>query len=328
MTASSQTICIFGGTGFIGHQIVRELAGKGYRIKVAGRVPERIFDLKPCGAVGQIVPVACDYRDEESVRHALAGCDAAVNCIGILYEKGKAARFDRIHTQLPAQIARICEEEGVERFIHLSALGVDKASSRYAKSKLAGEEDVLKAFPKATILRPSVVFGPGDNFFNMFAKIAVISPALPLIGGGQTKFQPVYVGDVSDAVRLAITMPAIGENNPQGKIYELGGPDILTFKDIYEELFKQTGRKKALINLPWGIAALQGGLMNVFLPNPPLTADQVCTLKTDNIVSEGALTLANLGILPTSMSTILPTYLARFKPGGRFHSKNQERQAS
>lgn len=328
MTTHSKTVCIFGGTGFVGRQIVRELAVRGYRIKVASRIPERAFDLKPCGSVGQIVPVACDYADEDSLKQVLKGCDGAVNCIGILYEKGKTNRFHKIHTELPARIAAVCAKEGVERFVHISALGVDKASSKYAKSKLAGEEEVLKAFPKATILRPSVIFGPGDNFFNMFAKMSVIAPALPLIGGGTTRFQPVYVGDVADAVRIALTAPSIGEANPQGKIYELGGPEILTFKEIYESLFEQTGRRRKLVNLSWGVAAFQGALMNIFLPNPPLTADQVCTLKTDNVVSEEALTLRDLGISATAMSTILPTYLARFKPGGRFHGKDTVRKAS
>lgn len=321
MNVANTTICVFGGTGFIGRQIVRELAAKGFRIKVAGRVPERAFDLKPCGAVGQIAAVACNPNEEDSVRAAIKDCEAVINCIGILYEKGKSARFDKVHTDLPGMIARLCVQENVQRFIHISALGVDKASSKYAKSKLAGETTILKEFPKATILRPSVVFGPGDNFFNMFAKMAVIAPAMPLIGGGKTKFQPVYVGDVADAVMAALMQPNVGEDNPQGKIYELGGPDIVTFKEIYERLFKETGRTKKLINLPWGVASFQGALMNVFLPKPPLTADQVCSLKTDNVVSEEALTLKDLGLAPTAMSTILPTYLARFKPGGRFHGK-------
>ncbi len=321
MTLSSRTACIFGGTGFIGRQIVRELARQGVRIKVASRVPERAYDLRPSGTVGQIVPFACDYKDEGSVRAAVQGCDFVVNCIGILFEKGKSNRFDKIHTELPARIAGACADEKVDRFVHISALGADESQSKYAKSKLAGEQAVLEAFPKATILRPSVVFGPDDNFFNMFAKLAVIAPALPLIGGGQTKFQPVYVGDVADAVMAALTRAAIGDQNPQGKIYELGGPDILSFKEIYETLFEQTARRRALISLPWGLAKFQGAVMNAFMPTPLLTADQVVSLKTDNVVAEGALTLADLGVESTALSTILPTYLARFKPGGRFHGK-------
>ena len=328
MTEFTKTACIFGGSGFIGTQIVRELARQGYRIKVASRVPERAYDLRPCGSVGQIVPFACDYKEDDSLKNSVRGCDLVVNTIGILFEKGKRATFENIHTKLPARIAQACSDEKVSRFVHISALGVDTGSSNYAKSKLAGEEALLKIFPKATILRPSVVFGPGDNFFNMFAKLSVVAPALPLIGGGKTKFQPVYVGDVADSVVAAATNAAIGDNSPQGKIYELGGPDVLSFKEIYEELFRQTGRRRALVNLPWGIASAQGAVMNALMPTPLLTADQVESLKTDNVVGQNALTLQDLGVMPTSMSTILPTYLARFKPGGRFHGKTNAQKSA
>lgn len=308
--------CIFGGTGFIGRQIVRELAKAGYTVKVATRAPEKAFFLKPCGNVGQIVPFACRAGDEASIRAAVKGCDVVINCIGILHEKGKST-FTKIHTELPRAIAKACAAEQVGRFIHLSALGCDESDSKYGKSKLNGELAVLENFPRATILRPSVVFGVEDDFFNKFGRLATIMPALPLIGGGQTKFQPVYVGDIADAVMAALANPAC-----EGQTYELGGPDVLTFRQIYERLFEETGRKRLLISLPWGLAKFQGCVLSL-LPKPLLTPDQVESLKTDNVVAPGAKTLADLGVCATSMDIVLPTYLARFKPGGRFGDKKR-----
>ncbi|PZO80899.1 MAG: complex I NDUFA9 subunit family protein [Micavibrio aeruginosavorus] len=307
--------CVFGGTGFIGRQVVRELAKKGYIVKVASRAPASAYFLKTAGNVGQIVPVFCDYSDSD-VRKAVRGCEVVVNCIGILAEKSKAA-FTKIHTEVPRSIAKACREEKVSRFIHISALGCDQAHSRYAKSKHNGEKAVLENFQSATILRPSVVFGPEDNFFNMFARLSVVMPFLPLIGGGETKLQPVYVGDVADAVMAAIENPASA-----GEIYELGGPDVLSFRDIYQTLFEHTARPRLLVNLPWGIAKLQGSLLSM-LPGPLLTADQVETLKTDNVIQPGMPELHDLGIAPTSMASILPSYLSRYKPGGRFGDKKR-----
>ena len=326
MTQDNTIAAVFGGTGFLGTQVVRELAQAGYRIKVVTRVPERVYELKPCGSVGQVVPVACDYKDEESIAAAVAGASVVVNMIGILYEK-KSKDFQRAHVDIARVIAQACTDQGVQRFVHVSALGVDKAQSKYAKTKLAGEEAVLNAYPKATILRPSVMFGPNDGFFNMFACL----PVLPLVGGGETKFQPVYVGDVADAVMKALTLPLSGADNPQGKVYELGGPEVLSFKEVYERVCSYTGHQRPMIPLPFGAAKFQGcvfsvgskmiGLLTGLSPKPPLTADQVESLKSDNVVSEGALTLRNLGVAPTGMCAIVPSYLSRFKPGGRFGTK-------
>lgn len=315
-TDSYKQACVFGGTGFIGRQIVRVLARAGYTVKVASRFPEKAFFLKTAGNVGQIVPVLCKPGDEASIRTAVRGCDVVVNCVGILFQKGKST-FTRIHTELPRSIAKACAAEKVERFVHLSALGCEDSESKYGKSKLNGELAVHENFPKATILRPSVVFGPEDEFFNMFGRLSTVLPVLPLVGGGKTKFQPVYVGDVADAV-----MKAIASSESEGQVYELGGPDILTFRQIYERLFAQTGRKCMLVSLPWGVAKLQGCVMGI-LPKPPLTADQVESLKTDNVVSVDAKTLADLGVMPTGLDLILPTYLDRFRPGGRFGDKKR-----
>ena len=308
--------CVFGGTGFVGRQIVRGLAKQGYTIKVATRAPERAYFLRTAGNVGQIVPFACQYSDDASLASAVSGCDLVVNCVGILFEKGKNG-FAKIHTELPRRIAKSCAHEKVGRFIHVSALGCDTSLSKYGKSKLAGERAIAENYKGATILRPSVVFGVEDGFFNLFARMATILPALPLIGGGKTRFQPVYVGDVADAV-----IAAAAQESAIGQTYELGGPDIYTFRQLFEKIKTLTGRKPVLITLPWGVAKMQGCLFSV-LPKPPLTADQVESLKTDNVVSQGAKGLADLGVTPTAADVILPTYLARYRPGGRFGDKKR-----
>ncbi len=313
---NNRTACVFGGTGFIGRQIVRELARQGYLIKVATRVPESAYFLKTAGTVGQIVPVACNYAHEADLRNAVQGCDVVVNCIGILYEKGKNT-FTRLHTELPRNIAKACVYEKVDRFVHISAMACDVNHSKYGKSKRNGELAVFENYPAATILRPSVVFGAEDNFFNMFARLSVVLPALPLIGGGKTLFAPVFVGDVADAV-----IACLKDDATKGQIYDLGGPETLSFKDLYERLFSATGRQKMLVSLPWGLAKLQGSLMGL-LPCPLLTADQVESLKTDNIPDGDHGTLADLGIAPTPMGAILPSYLARYRPGGRFGDKKR-----
>jgi uncharacterized protein YbjT (DUF2867 family) len=311
MTQNYKTACIFGGTGFIGRQIVRELAAKKYRIKVATRIPESAYFLKPCGDVGQITPYLCNYNDEKSIQDAISGCDVVVNTVGILTSNGKNT-FPKIHTELPERIAQACKKEKVETFVHLSALGVDQSRSHYAVSKREGEEAVLKAFKNTTILRPSIVFGEDDDFFNRFASMAQISPILPLIGGGHTKFQPVFVGDIADAV-----MACIKNKETQGQTYHLGGPDILTFKQLFEKMFEYTHAPRALVKIPFPIAKIKGLFLSL-LPNPPLTADQVESLKTDNIVPENVKTFDDLKITPNSLDTILPTYLGLYKPGGRF----------
>lgn len=311
MSFTNKIITVFGGTGFIGRQIVRELAAKGAQIKIATRIPESAFFLKPCGNVGQIVPVPCNYADEKSINAAAKGSDFVINCIGILFEK-KRGQFDRIHAALPATIAKACRNLGIQKFVHISALGIEGATSRYSASKREGENAVKAAFPNATILRPSVVFGPDDNFFNMFAKMAELLPVLPLIGGGHTKFQPVYVGDVADAVLKALTIP-----DAAGKTYDLGGPDVMDFRQVYETLFYQTGRRRCLMSLPWGIAKIQASFLSL-LPTPLLTRDQVEQLKTDSIVPADSSGFSDLGIAPTSLNLILPRYLHRYKEGGRF----------
>lgn len=316
MSQNYKKACVFGGTGFIGRQIVRKLAREGYIIKVATRFPESAFFLKTAGDVGQIVPVACDYRDEASVESAVRGCDVVVNCIGILAERGKST-FEKIHVDLAARIAKACKDQNVQRFIHISALGCDVSRSRYGKSKKRGEDAVRQNFAEATILRPGVVFGPEDDFFNMFARLSIILPVLPLIGGGKTKMQPVYVGDVADAAIAASLCP-----DAPGRTFELGGPAVLTFKEIYLRLAQETGRKPCLISVPWGLAKVQGFILGL-LPGPLLTADQVESLKMDSIVSPQAKGLADLGVTATTMDVVLPSYLARYRPGGRFGDKKR-----
>lgn len=320
MTLSTKIATVFGGTGFVGRQIVRELAKLGVRVKVATRVPERAYFLRPCGVVGQIVPFACSYHEPASIAEAVQGSDFVVNCVGILYEKGKKQTFKHAHVDLPANIASACAKAGVERLVHISALGLEDSTSRYAATKRDGEKAVLSNFPAATILRPSVIFGEDDDFFNKFAEMARYLPFLPLIGGGHTKFQPVYVGDVADAVMVALTWPVVGPDNPQGRIYELGGPEVLNFKEIYERLFQYTHRPRPLVEVPYGLAKMQAFFMGI-LPQPPLTRDQVESLKTDSVVTDKALTFENLGITPTALASVLPLYMETYRAGGRFGEK-------
>lgn len=308
---------VFGGTGFVGRQVVRELAQRGFIVKVATRIPESAYFLKPCGAVGQVVPFACNYNDASSITNAVKNADYVVNCIGILYERGKRSTFQRANVETPAMIAKACADEGVDAFVHISAMACDKGTSKYAKTKFEGEKAVISNCPSAVILRPSVIFGENDNFFNMFAELARYVPVLPLIGGGKTKFQPVYVADVADAVITGLTDKA---GHHGGKVYQLGGPDIVDFKQVYRLLFKYTGRERKLVFLPYAIAKIEAFFLGM-LPKPLLTSDQVESLKTDNIVDDGALSLKHLGITPKSMDLILPTYLDRFKEGGVFGEK-------
>lgn len=316
MKQQDKIICIFGGTGFLGRHITQELARAGFRIKIITRIPESVYELKTYGAVGQVVSCTCDYSDEKEIVKSIQGAYAVINLIGILYQK-KKNKFSRVHAELSETIAKNCKKQSVEKLIHVSALGIEKSQSKYAKSKLEGEQRVLKEFSSATILRPSVVFGSGDSFFNMFSKLSTLLPALPLIGGGKTRFQPVYVGDIAEAVKTIVMET---DDIYQGNIYELGGPEVITFKEVYERLFKETNRRCTLINLPWPVATMQGALMSC-MPKPLLTADQVKSLKTDNVVQPDALTLENLGVAPTAMDAILPKYLACYKRGGRFANK-------
>jgi len=301
---------VLGGSGFIGRYVVKRLAARGEVVAVGCRNAEEAKFLKPMGDVGQIATLNVAIGDERLLPAFLAGNDALVNCVGILRESGSQT-FELAHHIGPGRLAGFAREAGVERFVHLSAIGADpRSTSAYARTKAAGERAVRDAFPTVTILRPSVVFGPEDQFFNRFAAMAMIAPALPLIGGGETRFQPVYVGDVANAVAKCLEDPATA-----GHTYELGGPKTYTFREILELVLDKIHRKRWLVDLPFGLAALQARLLSIF-PNPPLTPDQVELLKSDNIVSSGAMTLASLDIVPTPVELILPNYLDRFRRGG------------
>jgi len=303
-------VAILGGAGFIGRYVVKRLAERGDVLAVGGRNAAAAKFLKLKGDVGQVGLVNVSIGDERLLRAFVADNDAVVNLVGILRETG-SQRFEALHHIGAARLARIAREAGVERFVQISALGADPRSpSAYARTKAAGEAAVRDAFPTATILRPSVVFGPEDQFFNRFAAMAVISPVLPLIGGGETRFQPVYVGDVADAV-----VRCIDDSTTAGRTYELGGPKIYTLRALFELLLAEIRRKRLLVNVPFGVAALQARLF-ALLPAPPLTPDQVELLKRDNVVSPGALGLEALGITPTPIEAVLPTYLDRFRRGG------------
>lgn len=317
LNLQGKTATIFGATGFLGRYIVARLAKTGVTIRVVTRHPQSAYFLRTCGSVGQIVPVAATYGSAAEIETALAGSDFVVNCLGVLAE-GKNSKFKHVHVTVPGWIAQACAAQKVSRFVHISALGVDVARSTYAKTKLAGEQAVHASFPQAIILRPSVIFGPEDNFFNMFAGLAKFSAALPLIGGGKTKFQPVYVGDVASAAVAALTLPATGSQTPLGKIFELGGPEILTLRDVYQRLLIQTRQKRLLITLPWGLARIAAAM-----PLVPLTGDQVTSLQTDSIVRTSMPVLADLGIQPTALEGVLPTYLDKYRAGGRFADKKR-----
>jgi NADH dehydrogenase len=303
---------VFGGSGFIGRYVVRNLARDGWLVRVAVRRPDDALFLKTAGVVGQVTPLATNVRDRGSVARAIAGADAAVNLVGILHESGRQ-RFQAVQAEGARMIAEEAARAGVAQLVHVSAIGADAhSSSSYARTKAEGEAAVRQAFPAATILRPSIVFGPEDDFFNRFARMTRLSPALPLIGGGRTRFQPVYVGDVAEAIVKAIETPVAA-----GQLYELGGPKVYSFAELMRLLLDNLGRQRLLMPLPFPIASLMGSVMQC-LPNPQLTADQVRLLKRDNVVSEGANGLATLGITPTSVEAILPTYLDRFRTRGYY----------
>ena len=311
---ANKVVTLFGGAGFIGRHLVRRLTRQGFIVRVATRHPDRAQFLRPLGDVGQVVPLAASVTHAASVRAAVAGASHVVNLVGILYEKG-AASFEAVHHAGARAVAEAATAAGVERLVQVSAIGADTtSSSAYARSKAEGEAAARAAFPSVTILRPSIVFGPEDDFFNRFAVMARLSPVLPLVGGGHSKFQPVYVGDVAEAIERGLTDPAT-----QGKTYELGGPRVYSFRELMELLLKEIHRHRPLVTLPTGIARLQARFLE-FLPKPPLTRDQLRLLESDNVVGAGALTLADLGITAQAVEAILPTYLDRYRPGGRFGS--------
>ena len=301
-----EIVTVFGGAGFIGRHLVRRLAARGATVRVATRSPNTAGHLLPMGEVGQIV-LARFVEDETAIRGLVEGASAVVNLLGILFER-RRGDFERVHAALPERIASAARAAGVRRFVHVSAIGADPASpSLYARSKAAGERAVRAAFPEAVILRPSVVFGPEDGFFNRFAAMARISPVLPLVGGGGTRFQPVYVGDVADAIVAALARP-----DAAGRTYELGGPKVYSFEELLRYVLEVTGRRRLLLPLPWWLARLQARIFE-FLPTPPLTRDQVSLLERDNVVSPGAPGLAELGIAPTPLETVVPSYLQVYR---------------
>ncbi len=303
---------VFGGGGFIGRHLVRRLAKAGAVVRVPSRHVSRLGRLRTAGVVGQIVPEMIDVFDDAELAAAIAGAEVAINLIGILAESGRAS-FDKVHAALPGRIARIAADAGVRRMVHVSAVGASAESySAYARSKAAGEAAVLAAFPRATIVRPSIVFGPEDQFFNRFAAMARLSPALPLIGGGLTRFQPVYVGDVAGGIVAALDRP-----ESPGLTYEFGGPATYSFRELMELLLAEIGLKRLLAPVPWGLARLQAAVAER-LPGKPLTRDQVELLRTDNVLSGRFPGLADLGVTATAAEIILPTYLDRFRKGGRF----------
>jgi uncharacterized protein YbjT (DUF2867 family) len=308
-------VTVFGGSGFLGRHVVRALASRGYRIRVAVRRPELCGHLRPMGKVGQIHAVQANLRYPQSVAAALRDADAAVNLVGILFERG-AQRFDAIQAA-GAEAVAIAAKSVSAALVHVSAIGADSDSpSRYARSKAEGERRVLAAAPAAVIMRPSIVFGPEDDFFNRFAAIARIAPALPLPGGGHTQFQPVYVGDVAEAVALAVD----GAAKP-GATYELGGPDVRSFRQLMQYILATIERRRLLLPVPFALMKLQA-VFAQFLPKPPITPDQVELLKRDNVVSAPARrerrTLEGLGIVPETIEAIAPTYLWRFRKAGQF----------
>jgi uncharacterized protein YbjT (DUF2867 family) len=315
-------VVVFGGSGFIGTHVVKQLAKRGKRIRVPMRRPHLGHELRVLGDVGQVQLVQANVRFPESVERALEGANAVVNLVGLLFEKG-SQKFDEVQAEGAATIAEAAKKAGVARFVQVSAIGADaNGKAKYARTKAAAEEGVRARVPTATVVRPSIVFGPEDQFFNRFADMAKFAPALPLIGGGKTKFQPVYVQDVAEAIANALDMP-----QAQGKTYELGGPGVYSFKELLQFTLATASRKRGFAHLPFFVAGPMGSMADaVFKLNPfagpPLTGDQVAMLKADNIVSAGALTIKDLGVTSLeSIETIVPTYLWRFRPYGQFQAK-------
>ncbi len=307
---AQQLVTIFGGAGFVGTTLVEHLAKTGVRIRVAVRRPNSAMHVKPLGEVGQIQVVQANLRDEASVRAAVQGSDAVINLVGILFESG-AQKFNAVHTRGAETVARISAELGVRTLVHMSAIGVDEESPAfYAQSKALGEKAVTEAFPDATIIRPSVIFGASDGLFNRFAQAASL-PILPVFSG-DTKFQPVYVGDV-----VKVMVRALNDSNMQGKTYELGGADIYSLREMMQLAAKEARREPWFVDVPDYIAPFNVFFLGL-LPNPPITLDQLRMLSKDNVVSDDAQGLSDLNIAPTSLEAILPTYLHQYRPKGQF----------
>jgi len=309
-------VTIYGGSGFLGRHVVRAIASTGARMRIAVRRPELAGHLQPLGGVGQIVPVQANVRFPDSLLAAAEDADAVVNLVGILFAAGKQT-FKAVQDEGARHVAEAAKAAGTRALVHVSAIGADPNSkSVYARTKAAGEAAVTETFPGAVIFRPSVVFGPEDEFFNRFAALARISPVLPLIGGGRTKFQPVFVGDVAQAIVAALE----GRAHPP-EPYELGGPQIMTMREVMERVLAYTMRSRPLVPVPFWFAKLQGAFLQ-WLPKPPLTVDQVRLLQTDNVVSEAAIkagrTLEGLSIDPVAVASVVPDYLEQFRPRGQF----------
>jgi len=312
MQNNQKIIAIFGGGGFLGKHLMRQLTKLDYRIKVVTRNPYLKGYLKPLGNPGQIELFKTNIFNSKDLKQILSDCDFAINLVGILYET-RNQKFNEIHSEFPYLLSNLCNEYGVKNLVHVSALGIkEKHPSKYIQTKLQGEKNIQDNFKSSVILRPSVVFGPEDKFFNTFASIAQFSPFLPLVGGGKTKFAPIYVGDVAKAIAKALEL-----NNSEPKIYELGGPENYSFKELMEILLTEIKKKRFLIPIPFGFAKFQSHFLQM-MPNPLLTPDQVELLKHNNIVSGEFPTLKDLGITGTTIQSILPKYIYRFRSGGQF----------
>ncbi|MBY6113745.1 complex I NDUFA9 subunit family protein [Mameliella alba] len=321
----SKLVTIYGGSGFVGRYIARRMAKEGWRVRVACRRPNEAIFVRPYGVVGQVEPIFCNIRDDDSVRAAMHGADAVVNCVGT-FDKGGKNNFDAVQHEGAERIARIAAAEGIERLVHVSAIGADaEGASLYARSKGKGEEGILEHMPGAVILRPSVVFGPEDAFFNRFAAMTRLGPILPIIGGA-TKFQPVYVDDVAQAAEKAL----LGQAQPG--VYELGGPDVMSFRELMAVMLDVIRRRRLVVNIPFFVASIIGSLsdfvqsISLGLVPAQVTADQVRSLRQDNVVSDGAKGLRDLGIAPTSVRAVLPDYLWRFRPSGQYEAIKESAQ--
>lgn len=314
----SKLVTIYGGSGFVGRYIARRMAKEGWRVRVAVRRPNEALFVKPYGAVGQVEPIFCNIRDDASVAAAMLGSDAVVNCVGILAETSKN-KFDTVQAEGAGRVARLAAEQGITRLVHISAIGADASSlSEYAQSKAEGEAMILSKFPSAVILRPSVIFGAEDEFFNRFADMATKSPIIPLVGA-ETKFQPVYVDDVAQAAVAGIMGQA------DAGIYELGGPEVGTFKHFVNKMLTVIQRRKLVLPLPFFVGRLMGFSFDLLqtmslglFTNSVITRDQVRNLGRDNVVSQDAKTFADLGIAPVSINAVLPDYLWCFRPSGQY----------
>lgn len=317
---SEKIVTIIGGSGFIGRHIVRALAKRGYRLRVACRRPDLAGHVQPLGTPGQVMPVQANVRYPASLAAVCDGAYTVINLTGVLASSG-AQSFDAIHVFGAEASAKVAKTAKAKVFIQMSALGADASSaSEYARTKAAGEARARAAFPGATILRPSIVFGPEDNFFNQFARLSRLAPALPLIGGGKTRFTPLFVGDLAEAVAILVD-----GGQADGRTLELGGPEVFTFKQLMEFTLHTIGRRRLLVPVPWTIAKIMGTVMG-YLPGAPLTADQVELLKTDNVVSAAATSegrnLASLGIAGQGIQGIVPSYLYRYRKAGQFTAPN------